>query len=108
MITGLDIGTSSIKGIVAEEKKDGTLSVITAFKHPSAGIRKGVLVDTKEAAAVLRELVLDLQKISKKAVQNVFVNLQSEHTKSSLSQGMVAVARADQEIHEDDVARVKD
>lgn len=108
MITGLDIGTSSIKGIVAEKKKDGTLSVVTAFKHPSAGIRKGVLVDPKEAGTVLRELVLDLQKISKKAVKNVFVNLQSEHVKCHLSQGMVAVARANQEIHQDDIVRVKE
>ncbi|MEK7465242.1 MAG: cell division protein FtsA [Patescibacteria group bacterium] len=108
MITGLDIGTAFIKGIVAEEKKDGSLSVVTAFKHPSAGVRKGVLVDAEEVAAVLRELVLDLQKISKKAVQNVFVSFQSEHVKSHLSQGMVAVARADQEIHEDDIVRVKE
>lgn len=108
MITGLDIGTSSIKGIVAEEKKDGTLNVVAAFKHSSAGIRKGVLADPKEAGAVLRELVLDLQKVSKKAVQNVFVNLQSEHVKCHLSQGMVAVARASQEIHSDDIMRVKE
>lgn len=106
MITSLDIGSSSIKGVVAEQKRDGTLSVITAFKHPSAGVRKGVLVDLEDAASVLRDLVVDLQKISKKATKNVYVNLQSEHVRSRLSQGMVAVARADQEIHQDDIDRV--
>lgn len=106
MVTGLDIGSSSVKGIVLEERKDGSLSVITAFKHPSAGMRKGVLADVEDAGAALRDLVLDLQRISKKATQNVFVNFQSEYVKTRLSQGMVAVARADQEIHEDDIERV--
>ncbi len=108
MITGLDIGTSSIKGLVVEEKKDGTLAVVTAFKHPSAGVKRGILADPKEAGTVLRELVIDLQKVSKKAIRNVFVNIQSEHVKCHLSQGMVAVARASQEIHEDDITRVKE
>ncbi len=108
MITSLDIGSSHIKGIVAETRKGGGLGVLAAFKHPSAGIRKGTIVDVEEAGAVLRDLVLDLQKLSKHATQNIFVNLQSEHVRSRISQGMVAVARADQEIQSDDIDRVMD
>jgi len=43
IITGLDIGSSTIKGVVAEQKKNGTLGVLTAFKQPSIGMRRGVL-----------------------------------------------------------------
>ena len=104
-ITGLDIGSHQIKGMVVEEKRDGTLSLLTAFKYPSAGIRRGVLVDVEEAAGVLRALVLDLQRISKHITQNVYVNMQSSEVRSRPSRGIVPVSRADQEIQRDDIDR---
>ncbi len=104
-VTGLDIGSSQIKCIVAEEGKNG-LSVVAALKHPSVGLRRGVVVDPEEATGILRELVLDLQKISRRAVHNVYVNVNGEHIKSRISRGVSVVSRPDQEIQEDDVERV--
>lgn len=106
IITGLDIGSSYIKGVVSEKRKNGQLSVLAVVKHPSSGFHKGVLVDPEEATHVLRELVLDLQNISKKVTQNVFVNVNSEHIRVRNSRGIAAVARADREIQQDDVDRV--
>lgn len=108
LITGLDIGSSQIKGIVAEEKKDGTLFVVSAFKQPMSGLRRGMVVDAEDATQILRDLVLDLQKISKKATSNIFVNVNSEHMRTRHSKGIAAVSRADQEIQQDDVDRVMD
>ncbi len=108
LITSLDIGTSQTKVIVAAPKKDGTLSVITAFKHPTSGFKRGILTDAEEATSSLRQLVLDLKRISKHATENICVNINSDHIWSRQSQGMVAVARADQEIQQDDVDRVKE
>ncbi|MEK7169206.1 MAG: cell division protein FtsA [Patescibacteria group bacterium] len=105
IITGLDIGTSQVKGIVAEVKKDGTLSVISVFKQPMAGFRKGVLVDVEESTKVLHNLFVDLRKISKKAVQNIFVNANSERVKARVSRGVAAVARGDKEIQTEDIER---
>ena len=65
IITGLDIGTSQVKGIVAEVK-DGTLSVISVFKQPMAGFRKGVLVDVEESTKVLHNLLLTSEKYPRK------------------------------------------
>ncbi|TSA44142.1 cell division protein FtsA [bacterium] len=106
IITGLDIGTSQVKGVVAEEKKDGSLSVISVFKQPMDGFRHGVLVDVEEATRVLHGLFNDLKKISKKAVQNIFVNIQSEQIKARSSRGVAAVARGGKEIQTEDIDRV--
>ncbi len=106
IITGLDIGSSSIKGVVAGTGKDGRLSIVTVFKHPSAGFHKGVLIDADEAVSVLHDIARDLEKISKGAVKNVYINVNSEHIKARASRGIVAVARSDQEIQEEDVDRV--
>lgn len=105
IITGLDIGSSQIKGIVATERKNGNLSVISVFKMPSAGFRKGILVDMEEATKVLRDVILDLEETAKKSKNNLFVNVNSEHVKIRPSRGLAAVARADREIQEDDVER---
>ena len=105
-ITGIDIGSHEIKGIVAEEKRDGQFSIISVIHHPSEGFHKGVLVDVDGATQVLRGLVLDLQKISKKTTQNVFVNVNSDQIQARNSRGIAAVARADREIQQDDVDRV--
>lgn len=106
IITGLDIGSAQIKGIVVEEKKGGALSVMSLFKLPSAGVRKGVIVDVEDFTSVLRGLILDLQKISRRATRNLFINVNSPETKARVSRGIAAVARADQEIQQDDVDRV--
>lgn len=106
IITGIDIGSSQIKGVVIERSKDGKLSVLSVVKHPSVGFQKGALVDVEEATQVLRDLVVDLQKISKKVTQNIFVNLNSEHVRVRNSRGIAAVARADREIQQEDIDRV--
>jgi len=106
IITGLDIGSSQIKGVVCEKRKDGQLSILAVVKQPSSGFRKGVLVDREDATSVLRELVLDLQRISKKTTQNVFVNTNSAYIRVRNSRGIAAVARADREIQQDDIDRV--
>ncbi|KKU15745.1 cell division protein FtsA [Candidatus Jorgensenbacteria bacterium RIFCSPLOWO2_02_FULL_45_12] len=106
IITGIDIGSSQIKIVVAGKKKGALAQVLSVVKQPSSGFHKGVVVDPEEATRVLRDIVLDLQNFSKKAAQNVFVNVNSEYVKVRNSRGISAVARADREIQQDDVDRV--
>lgn len=103
IITGLDIGSNSIKAVVAEIKNNGRLLVLAAFKEPSAGFRRGVLSDFEEATVSLRTVISDLRRITPKAVKNVYVNVNGANIKSCLSKGVAGVARADSEIRRDDV-----
>lgn len=105
VITGLDVGSAQIKGVVVCSKKDGALSVVSVFKKPSVGFRKGVIVDIEEATKSLRDVVLELQKISKESSKNIFINVNGEHIKIRPSRGVAAVARADWEIQDEDVDR---
>ncbi|MEK7147054.1 MAG: cell division protein FtsA [Patescibacteria group bacterium] len=104
MYTALDLGSSSIKAVVADEK-NGKLSILGIIKQPSAGFRKGVLVEPEEAVNVLRKVFADLRLISKKAVQNIFVNVNGANVKIQPSRGVAAVSKADSEIRQDDVDR---
>lgn len=106
IITGLDIGSNNIKAIVAEIKNNGRLLILAAFKQPSAGFRKGALVDFEEATVSLRNIVSDLRRLTPKSIKNVYVNVNGANIKSCLSKGVAGVARADSEIRRDDVEKV--
>lgn len=103
-ITGLDIGTSAIKVAVAENK-GGRPFLRAVFKKPSLGLRKGAIVDLAEAAQAVSRALLEVKKISRAALKNVYVNIGTPQAKAQLSRGVVAVSRADTEIYHDDVER---
>ena len=48
-VTGLDIGTSSIKVVVAE-RRGGKPTLVHAAKIPCFGMRKGAIVEMSEAS----------------------------------------------------------
>lgn len=105
ILTCLDIGSSQIKGIVTERAKNGSISCVAAFKHPSQGLRKGVIMDIEDAREAMRELIDELRHISKEAPRNIYINIQSEHVKARVSRGISAVSQPDKEIREEDVER---
>lgn len=104
-IVGLDIGTSWIKLILAEEK-DGKPLVRMAHREPSAGVRRGTIVDLPEVSSALARAFGEVRNISRAALGNIYVGVGTHQTRAQSSRGIVAVSRADNEIYEDDIERV--
>jgi len=105
-LTALDLGSSQIKGLVAEVKKDGQVSLLDVFKLPSAGLRKGEIVSLEEATQSLKTAVDAIKKVDKAAIKNIFINIGGSNVKIQNSRGIVAVSRADSEIYSEDIERV--
>ncbi len=103
-ITGLDIGTSSLKVAVAEND-GGRPTLKLVFKEPSAGLRKGAIIDLPEASQAINRALTEVKKFSKSAAKNIYINIGTPQVKSQTSRGIVAVSRADTEIYQDDVDR---
>ena len=106
LITALDIGSSQIKVLVAEAKRDGQLSLLGVFKLPSAGLRKGEIATFEEAIQSLKLAVDEIKKINRAAAKNIFINVAGSNVKLQNSRGIVAVSRADSEIYSEDIERV--
>ena len=51
--TGLDIGTSSVKVLVAEQR-NGELNVIGVSNAKSKGVKDGIIVDIDAAATAIK------------------------------------------------------
>src|SRR5581483_4320671 len=103
-VTGLDIGTSSIKVVVAEAR-EGKPTIIYASKEPSFGMRKGAIVDIGEASQSVRRALEPVKKLSKDAVKNIFVSIGTPQVKMQGSRGIVAVSSANGEIYQGDMDR---
>lgn len=104
-VLGLDIGTGAIKLILAENKSGRPL-IRAAHREPSAGLRKGVIVDLSDASSALARAFAEVRKVSKSALRNIYVGIGTHQMKAQPSRGIVAVSRADSEIYEDDIERV--
>lgn len=105
IITGLDIGTSTIKALVVQ-KKGKDLEILAQSQIPSFGVRKGAVVNIEEVAKNIQALLSEVEKISNKRINSVFVNIGGSHLYVLPSDGIISVSRADQKISEEDIDRV--
>lgn len=106
-ITGLDIGTSSIKGLVALKRVNSPdLEIISQTEVPSFGIRRGAVVNTDDASKSIVKAITKIQESSRGKIDNAYVNIGGSHIFVTSSRGSVAVSRADQKISQEDIERV--
>ena len=106
IIVGLDIGTSSIKAVLAERQRDGRPLLKMAFQEPIQGIRRGVIIDLAAASQGAANAIAEIKKLSRSAAGNIYVSVGTPQVKTQLSRGISAVSRVDTEIYQDDIERV--
>lgn len=107
IICGLDIGTTVIRTVVAQKRKGSDrLTIIGLGETPSAGVRKGVLVDVEEALPAIKESIALAERASGHKIRSAYIGVSGSHITARSSKGIISVSRADQEISKSDVARV--
>jgi len=105
IVTGLDIGTYSIKALVAQGKgKDW--EVLSYAEIPSSGLRKGAVVSVEETSKNVQMIISGIEKDCNRRINSVFVNIGGSHLYVTPSDGIISVSRADQRISKEDVERV--
>lgn len=107
-ITGVDIGSQSIRvavGQVSFGTNDRGVQIIGATEVQSEGVQKGVIVSIEEVVSSLANALETAEKVTGVPIEHVWVGLSGTNIISQDSKGVVAVARSDSEITEEDVAR---
>lgn len=106
---GLDVGSSQIRVIIGKQESElGSPSIIGVGEAPSAGIRRGVIVDIDEAVSAISEALEKAERMTGLTIDHAVVSVGGAQVTSHESHGVVAVSRADGEITEADVVRVVD
>ncbi|TSD04702.1 MAG: cell division protein FtsA [Parcubacteria group bacterium Greene0714_36] len=107
IVTAVDVGTAMVQTVVAERVPDrDTLQILAVGSVPSAGVRRGAVIDIEDTAAAIRQSVDQARKTAGVPIKSAWVGVDGAYISSLSVRGVVAVSRADQEIAPEDVQRV--
>ena len=105
MYVGLDIGTTSIKVIVAENVK-GQMNVIGVGNERSNGVSRGVIVDIDKAAEAIQRAIRQAEEKASIEIHDVIVGIPANMLKIETCSGMIAIDDQSREITGRDVRNV--
>ena len=103
--TGLDIGTSSIKVLVAE-LVDGEVNVIGVSNAKSKGVKDGIIVDIEAASTAIKSAISQAEEKAGISIKSVNVGLPANLLQVEPTQGMIPVTSDTKEITDQDVENV--
>ena len=103
--TGLDIGTSSIKVLVAEFI-NGSMNVIGVSNVKSSGVKDGIIIDIDTAAEAIKSAIKEAEEKAGMSISKVNVGLPANLLQIEPTQGMIPVPSESKEIKDEDVDSV--
>ena len=104
LIVGLDIGTSKVTCMVAENRPDGQLNVVGLGSQPMNGLKRGVVVNIEATVDAISRVIQEVELMAECKIRDVYTGIAGSHIKSFNSNGMVAIK--DKEVSPVDVERV--
>jgi cell division protein FtsA len=108
-IVAIDVGTTKVCTLIAERNEEsGRLRIIGVGIAPSRGLRKGVIVNTEEATASIRDSKEKAEHFSGYMIDGAYVSVAGDHISSFNSKGVISISHGARGITADDVQRVID
>jgi len=105
--TGLDIGSSAIRVVVGQVSPTGEgMTIVGAAEGPAEGIAKGSVTSIEDAVSSISSVLEKAERMTGVPVEEAVVSMNGPLITSQDSHGIVAVAKADGEIKQNDVDRV--
>ena len=106
--TGIDIGTSNIRVLIAEYKDGAMPEVIGTGVAESRGLRHGYIVNTQEAEESIRKAIARAEKMAGVRVKKAFVAIGGLSLESKIESATVFISRADNEVSDLDISNAID
>lgn len=106
IITGIDPGTSMVRVVVMEQKKDGTVAILGVAQKQSEGFKRGYVVNMDDAAKSINSAVKAAEKSSGFPIKEAIISVGGISLNSIRSKGSIMISKADGEVSENDVKRV--
>ncbi len=107
IIFGLDIGTTKICALVGAVR-DGQLQIIGMGLEPAKGMRKGMVVDVREASVAIATAVEQAEETSGYQLSRALVSMAGEHISCTNHSGVVSIGRDSTGITVNDIERALD
>jgi cell division protein FtsA len=108
IITGLDIGTDTIKILGIKKDSESEMEVLFFDTIESFGVQKGRVKDSNEVGKRIAELIERVERKHNCRVENIFVNINGTKLQLLPSHALISVGRADQKVSSEDIERIYD
>lgn len=105
-VVGLEIGTSKVVALVGDLQDDHTIAILGKGESPSAGIRKGEIINMEQAVPCIRRALAEAERTSDVAVHEVVVAISGGHIRGNTYPGVMPVRGAGGTVTEEDVEDV--
>jgi len=102
--TSIDIGSDSIKMLVAEIYK-GKLNVLAFTTVPSKGIKKGLIVDVNETIAALKQAINEIEGRIGIKIDKVIANVPAYLVEYNLVSGSSTITNEEKRVNSNDIVR---
>lgn len=110
VVTGIDVGSSSIRiaigQVYADTGRRPEIQLIAAAEVASEGISKGVVNSIEDTVSSITGALEYAERTVGFPIENAWIGMSGTHIMSQESKGVIAVAKSDGEISDDDVGRV--
>ncbi len=103
LLVALDVGTTKICCLAAEEGEEG-LRVVGMGMVDSAGLRRGVVVNIESTVSAIIQAVQQAEEQCGEEIQRVIIGIAGSHIRSQKSHGVIALKHG--EVTEEDERRV--
>ncbi len=112
IITGIDIGCSGVRCVIALEDENSVLEIAGVGICPCSGhIRQGVLVNASIAGEAIQRAVEEAEQTCGLEVESAFINITGLHVRGILASATVQIGEGrseePEEITEDDISQVE-
>ncbi len=105
MYVSLDIGTTSIKVVVAEFI-NGEMNIIGVGNEKSEGLSRGIIVDIDKTVDSINKAIKQAEQKANVDINKVIVGIPANNIEIDPCHGMIAVSGENKEITKDDVQNV--
>lgn len=105
LYTGVDIGTDTIKVLVAEYVS-GEMNIIGVGNAKSEGLKNGIIVDIEKVAHALNKAVNAAEERAGITIDNINVSIPANQLEMENCQGMIPIVGDTKEITDSDVLQV--
>src|SRR5438552_9411902 len=91
IITAIDIGTTKICVLIAQQIDDYHVEILGIGKAPSLGLARGVVVDIASAVHSIKTALKEAELMAGFTVESAYIGISGGHINSFNSHGMVPI-----------------
>jgi len=107
IIAGLDLGTTKVCAVIAEQLEDGKYEILGFGVAPSIGLSKGLVTNIGKTAEAIKEAFSIASNKAGLLVTSVNVGVAGEHITSMRHRNYVTITNEEHEITKEDLHRLE-